>query len=817
MLWPVVKALLGHYRRHPIQIVLVWLGLTLGVSLLVGVLAINHHAKQSYSVGEKLFTNPLPYRIRPVQNASKIPQGFYVQLRREGFQQCMPFDSYRIETASDVELTITGIDPIAMLAIQPGSTLKDIKTLSLKEPPYPVMISVDLAEYLSWKNGDYIHLKDGSLFGPLLVDQDQILRGTRVIADIGLLRMLNKRPGFEVIACGEMPEKKLERLKTLLPNGMKLSQNTHAELDSLTLAFHTNLTAMGMLAFFVGLFIFYQAMSLSFIQRQPLVGILRQTGVSIYQLAAALLLELVIWIFVSWVCGNVLGYFLANQLLPAVSASLEDLYNANVGLSLVWDWQWSKQSLLVAILGTLLACSFPLIRLLKTQPIRLSSRLSVMRFAGREFTWQAMAACVFCVAAVAVMQTEQSQESGFVLIALILVSTGLLMPYLIWKLFTGLSFSLPWVKARWFFSDSAASMSYRGVASMAFMLALATNIGVETMVGSFRETTDKWLTQRLAADIYVTPPNNLSSRIGSWLMEQPEVKDVWWRWEKELPSEVGALQVVSTGDSDGEQRALTVKLAIPDYWFHLHHSKGVMVSESMALKLNIRAGDYISLPDPATGNWQVVGIYYDYGNPYNQVMLSHRNWLYSFSGKGDVGLGVILHDDIASSGLLRRFQHVFKLAPERIYDNNNIHQQAMRVFDRTFSIAGTLGNITLVIAVIGLFFSTLAGELSRQRHIALQRCFGVSAKELVFTGGLQLLVLGICSALIAIPLGLLLADLMIDVVLKQSFGWTMQLEVIPWKYASTFAWSFAALMVAGAWPVFNMLRRTPMKSLRDAL
>lgn len=440
-----------------------------------------------------------------------------------------------------------------------------------------------------------------------------------------------------------------------------------------------------------------------------------------------------------------------------------------------------------------------------------------MRFAGREFTWQAMVACVFCVAAVAVMQTEQNQETGFVLIALILVSAGLLMPYLIWKLFTGLSFSLPWVKARWFFSDSAASMSYRGVASMAFMLALATNIGVETMVGSFRETTDKWLTQRLAADVYVTPPNNLSSRIGSWLTEQPEVKEVWWRWEKELPSDVGALQLVSVGDSDGEQRALTVKVAIPDYWFHLHHSQGVMVSESMALKLNIRAGDYISLPEPASGNWQVVGIYYDYGNPYNQVMLSHRNWLYSFSGKGDVGLGVILHDDISSGGLLRRFQHAFKLSAERIYDNNNIHQQAMRVFDRTFSIAGTLGNITLVIAVIGLFFSTLAGELSRQRHIALLRCFGVSGKELVFTGGLQLLVLGICSALIAVPLGLLLADLMIDVVLKQSFGWTMQLEVIPWEYASTFAWSFCALMIAGAWPVFNMLRRTPMKSLRDAL
>ncbi len=58
MLWPVVKALLGHYRRYPLQIILVWLGLTLGVSLLVGVTSINQHAKQSYETGEKLFSNP---------------------------------------------------------------------------------------------------------------------------------------------------------------------------------------------------------------------------------------------------------------------------------------------------------------------------------------------------------------------------------------------------------------------------------------------------------------------------------------------------------------------------------------------------------------------------------------------------------------------------------------------------------------------------------------------------------------------------------------------------------------------------------------
>lgn len=52
MLWPVVKALLGHYRRYPLQIILVWLGLTLGVSLLVGVTSINSMQNKVMQLGK---------------------------------------------------------------------------------------------------------------------------------------------------------------------------------------------------------------------------------------------------------------------------------------------------------------------------------------------------------------------------------------------------------------------------------------------------------------------------------------------------------------------------------------------------------------------------------------------------------------------------------------------------------------------------------------------------------------------------------------------------------------------------------------------
>ncbi|WP_070963092.1 ABC transporter permease [Vibrio sonorensis] len=817
MLWPIVKALLGHYRRYPFQILLVWLGLTLGVSLLVGVTAINHHAKQSYEHGEKLFSNPLPYRIRTKHVAQKIPQGFYIQLRREGFNQCAPFESMRVHTASGTDLTLVGIDPVAMLRLEPGTELKDLDTLHLMRPPYPILVSLELAEHMGWQNNDSILLEDGSRLGPILVDRRELLNGTRIIADISLLRMLKRSSGISVIACGEMPSDKLNKLKDSLPNGMVMSRSSRAELESLTQAFHLNLSAMGMLAFLVGLFIFYQAMSLSLTQRQPLVGMLRQTGVSGWQLTQALTLELIVLIMVSWLCGNVFGMLLANQLIPAVSASLADLYDANVSVQVNWSWAASKYSLLMTICGALLSCAWPLVRLLRSQPNRLAARLSLVRFAGREFTIQALIACALCVAAIAIYQAPKTQETGFAIIGLMLLSVALITPFIVWRVFTSFSYTLRWVKVRWFFADAAASMSYRGVATMAFMLAMAANIGVETMIGSFRDTTDKWLTQRLAADLYIYPNNSAAPRINNWLIKQPEVTNVWWRWEREVNTNRGAVQVVSTGPSEGELEAMTVKLGIPNYWYQLHHSRGVMISESMALKLDIRPGDYLHLSESLGGGWQVVGVYYDYGNPYHQVMLSHRNWLYGFAGTGTVGLGVVLDEGVNSQGLKRRLESIFRLNSERIFDNSHIHQQAMHVFDRTFAIADTLGNITLIIAVFGIFFATLAGEVSRQRHISLLRCLGMSGKELILMGSMQLFVFGAISILIAMPLGLSLAQLVVDIVIKQSFGWTLELQFIPHEYIQVIALAMGSLMVAGAIPVLRLVRNTPMKQLRESL
>lgn len=227
--------------------------------------------------------------------------------------------------------------------------------------------------------------------------------------------------------------------------------------------------------------------------------------------------------FVGLVGGNLIGLLLAQQLLPSVAASLNDLYNANVGLQVHWNWQWGAASLAIAIFGCAFACTWPVVRLIKSPPARLATHLSLVRFSGREFAWQALFSCIFIIGAVIVYKLAHGQLTGFVLIAFILIASGLMMPYLLWLLFHFLGNISSKARMRWFFFDAAASLSYRGIAAMAFMLALASNIGMETMVGSFRNTTENWLEQRLAADIYIRPSMNMAPRISKWLQQQPEV------------------------------------------------------------------------------------------------------------------------------------------------------------------------------------------------------------------------------------------------------------------------------------------------------
>ena len=141
--------------------------------------------------------------------------------------------------------------------------------------------------------------------------------------------------------------------------------DSESDLERLTDSFHLNLTAFGLLSFFVGLFIVNSAIGLAFEQRLPMLRTLRACGVSARKLNAVLVLELVTLALLAGLIGLVCGYLIAASLLPDVAASLRGLYGAEIPGELTLKPQWWFAGLAISIIGALVAAAASLLKAIR--------------------------------------------------------------------------------------------------------------------------------------------------------------------------------------------------------------------------------------------------------------------------------------------------------------------------------------------------------------------------------------------------------------------------------------------------------------------
>src|SRR5690606_30577582 len=196
------------------------------------------------------------------------------------------------------------------------------------------------------------------------------------------------------------------------------------ELDRLTGSFHLNLTALGLLAFAVGLFIVHAAIGLALEQRRPLLRTLRASGVEVRVLLAALVAELGVLAVLGGLAGVASGYLIAGVLLPDVAASLRGLYGAEIGGQLALSPAWWLAGLGLARLGALLAGATSLWR---------AARLPLLALAGSEAwvqahrAWllrQGVVAGLAALAALLAWAFGDSLASGFVLLGGLLLAAA---------------------------------------------------------------------------------------------------------------------------------------------------------------------------------------------------------------------------------------------------------------------------------------------------------------------------------------------------------------------------------------------------------
>lgn len=801
----VVRTLVSHHLRHPLQTLFLLVGLVTGVGLWSAVQVINAHAQASYAEADQLLGTQASDWIRPVSDQA-VALDDYIDLRRRGFRQIFPVLERRLTTADNESVWLIATDLLSLPTTDRSTqTAATGAWLGLVTPPYQTWLPHSLAEQLGLSEGDQLRLADGRRLPPAVL-QTQTQQGQRLFMDIGTAITLLDAPGFSYLAVSNLSADERERLLAALPNHLQLVRNQQRlDLTELTQSLHSHLNAMSLLSFAVGLFIVFNAVRFSLSQRRTTLVTLREMGVSVSMLSLAIGIETLVWSLVGASLGLSLGYALGVFLLPSVAATLQNLYGAVVDSELLlqpaaWLLAW-----LMTLGGLVLALAWPLWQQAR-MPI-LSARASGEHWLADVSARQRLlltAAILFALALLIYPRLTHLWQ-GFVILALLLFGAAFALPSLLAGTLRALSALTPdtaW-RWRWALADGLAQLPALRTAMMALLLALTANLGVETLVGSFRAALENWLDQRLAADLYIQNDRlNLShlsaAPTPAWLAASHQRNGLTVRWQQR-PTQIRGLNT----EAPDAQRLPMASASALERWYQ-GDGKVLIANEQVQHLAGVQLNAWVTLPSPAgPTEWQVVGFYHDYGNPYYQFYLPYQSVVRHWPNATPQGLAWWLSENEGSLAQAEQALREAGAQPGDWFEQASIVSVSLRIFDRTFAITAAMNALTLIVAGIALLASLFAIHDQRLPSYAHWRSLGLHYREWLLVVATPLLVVVSLTWLVSLPLGAVLAWILIQDLNVLSFGWTMPLQ---WRLTPAFRLATLTTLVVLGTLLISLIR-----------
>ena len=788
----ILRTLLSHWRRNPVQLAAMVVGLALATALWSGVQAINAEAKASYARSNALIGGERVAALLS-RDGGRFAQDAFVRLRRAGVE-VSPVVEGRIP-ATDRLIRVVGIEPLSipLEAAPPGMQEVDGDGLpAFLAPPWEGIVAPETLPQLEGRDG----------LPPLRADPG--MPPDTMIVDIGVAQRLLEAGGEIdrlLLAPGEaVPPALLDDLDL-----RERRPDARGDAGELTDSFHLNLTAFAFLAFVVGLFIVHAAIGLATEQRLGMFRTLRACGISAKRLTLVLAGEVIAIAVLSGLIGVVLGYVIAAALLPDVAGSLRGLYGVAVPGRLSLPWSWWLSGIGMSVLGAAVAAALALATAYRLPPLA-SARPEAWRQAqeGR-LRLCAIAAAVLLAVAVLGLLLWESLAAGFLVMAAVLLGAALALPVLLDAILGWGARRATGPVAQWAWADMRQQLSGLSLALMALLLALSANIGVGTMVEGFRETFLGWLDKRLAAEVYVRPADDAEeARLMAWAEADPRITDALPTRMAEIEIDGVAVQVLGVTDGPTYRETWPLLSGGPGSWEAVFAGEGVLVSEQAGRRLGVLEGGTV----PIRGrDLPVVGSYADYGNPKGQVLVALPVLLEARPNAERQGTGLRL-DPAETEAVIADLRSEFAIPEDRLIDQAAVKGLAREIFERTFAVTSALNVLTLGVAGVALFASLLTLSDRRLPQVAPLWAMGLTRGRLARVELWKTLGLAALTALVAIPLGLVLAWLLVAVINVHAFGWRLPLFLFPAQWATLAGLSLVIAAVAAALPLLK-LRRTP--------
>lgn len=614
----------------------------------------------------------------------------------------------------------------------------------------------------------------------------------------------------------------------LRPQGSRTDENR-----KMMRAFRWNIRVLSYISLVVGAFLIYNTIAISVVRRRSEIGVMRALGAGRSAVTTAFLAEATFLGAVGTALGLLLGRIMANGTVEMLAATVRSLYVSSTPGEIVF----TPDVILVATTSgmgvSLLAALAPAGEAAGVPPSEAMARGRQETTARLKTGKRLIYAGLLAAGAWAAAQVNPVGDMplfGYLSALLVIAAAAFATPAAV----DGLARWLSPVLRKTFGAQGilaprslTASLARTSVLVAALSTAVAMLVSVAIMVGSYRDTVIVWLDDRLRADFYIQPVSQRQARqyptmdpaIADRIEALPQVAAVdrfrgYPIRYQGRPSILGAGQSEvlsrfgSLGFLDGSPpRQVLAKLGSGDR---------VIVTETFANRHGLAVGDTLSLP--LGGNlidFEIVGIYYDYSSEGGAAIVDRKTMLKYLPDPSPSNLAIYLADGTDPERARAAIEQTTTGHSVNIADHRTLRERALIVFDRTFTITYALEVIAILVAILGMAGALVALVIDRRRELGVLRFLGASAGQIrrliLFESGL----IGLFSNTIGLVLGTLLSLILIFVVNKQSFGWTIQFH---WPVALLFGaltLVYVAAVVAGVYPARVAVRLNPIEVVHE--
>jgi len=779
-------ALLSYWHKNPLQLFAYLSGVALATALWSGVQAINLEAKVSYKAAAETLGEGQYDLIQPKQDRT-ISTADYVSLRKSGWSVSPVVDGYLNN------IRLVGMDPLTL----PSSFLFANANITNSIGENNIFETLFTNESTA-KN----------LIKNVMVVVDKNVAPGTAVGDISLVqRLLKKDKITYLIVHPEQPLGQKE-LEIVTPHLTLKNIQQMTDISKLTDSFHLNLSAFGLLSFAVGLFIVHSTIGLAFEQRRAMMRSMRSMGVSLRTLIIIVTIEMIILAIIGAIIGIVLGYLIAGFLLPDVAATLKGLYGANISGNLQLRPDWWLSGLIIALLGTALAMSSQIWQITKLPILASAKPRAWMLVTTSHFTLQMKGAILLLTLGGICAILLDGLIAGFALLGALLVAAAASLPALLaWSLRKLQKYARTPLWG-WFWADTRQQLPGLSLALMALLLAVSANIGVSTMVSSFRLTFISFLDQRLAPELFLQVSNkDQSTDLNTFLSERGiEVLPLMSN-EAVISKQPVELFGIKVGNTYRENWRFLDATENP--WDTLQNGNATIVNEQFARRTSLWVGDQVNIASKLT--LPIAAIVGDYGNPKGQVIINEELFRNLYPQSYPARFGIRTNNPVE---LQSEIINQIGIDNNSIIDQKSLKAFSLEIFERTFLVTSALNILTLGVASFAILMSLLTLADRRIPQLSPVWALGLTRSQIGKLELLRAVLLALFVVVFSVPTGLVLAWVLLNVINVKAFGWQLPMFFFPMEYLKLGLYALFASFLAATWPSLKLSRTPPSDLLK---